>query len=113
MGFGPQHLGPLSQSSVVGRGPSSPKVGSNNQLGQLERLVRVDADSSAIISQPYDAAEPLGSPRMDGPAAGASGLLLLVLLAISFERILGLDRVVNQWIKSWQQRRLPGPDDET
>jgi hypothetical protein len=33
---------------------------------------------------------------MDGPALFGSGLLLLVLLALSLERILGLDRVINK-----------------
>jgi hypothetical protein len=33
---------------------------------------------------------------MNGPALFGSGLLLLLLLALSFERILGLDRVINK-----------------
>ena len=35
-----------------------------------------------------------GGPQFDGPAVFASSLLLLILLAISLERVLGLDRVV-------------------
>ncbi len=35
-----------------------------------------------------------GGPTFDGPAVFASTLLLCILLAISLERVLGLDRVV-------------------
>jgi len=35
-----------------------------------------------------------GGPTFDGPAVFASSVLLCILVAISLERVLGLDRVV-------------------
>lgn len=42
---------------------------------------------------------------LDGSAIFGSLVLLVILLALTFERILGLDRFVNQAISKWKESR--------
>lgn len=46
-----------------------------------------------------------GELYIDGQAIFGSSILLILLLAISFERILGLDKLLNKYIMEWKEKR--------
>lgn len=78
-------------------------------MGALQNLAELDAREAtaaqAAVATPSDAAPPLSEVRVDGAAIGTSLLLLALLLGIAFERVLGLDRVINKFLLEWKERR--------
>jgi hypothetical protein len=55
--------------------------------------------------QETPARENLGALYFDGGAIFGSVVLLVILLALSFERILGLDRIVIRFLRDWKEQQ--------
>lgn len=72
----------------------------SSNLGALQSLADVDPAASQSFSLvDTEALQLTMGPRIDGSAAFASVLLLLLLLALSSNRILGLERFFVQWVR--------------
>ncbi len=80
-------------SAAAASGPAA------SNLGVLAPLAAPDPHQAALFLQQQQQAAPAdfsggGSINVDGPAIAASLLVLLMLLALSFNRILGLERLL-------------------
>ena len=68
----------------------------------------MDADAAVLAAQ-VDQAPPGQQPEfeahLDGATSAVSIALLLLLLGITFQRVLGLDKVIDGLIRGWQERR--------
>ncbi len=76
-------------------------------LGALERLAQADAPAGAVAAAGAAAPPDLSAfatPHLDGPVAAVSIALLLLLLAISSDRILGFD-LAAVLSRAWLERR--------
>lgn len=83
------------------------RTGSN--LGALSNLIEKDSLLSVEEQSTFPARSSSYSPsqlNVDPAAIFASMLLLAVLLALSFERILGLDKWIAAALKEWRMRRM-------
>ena len=70
------------------------------QLAEPETGGGVDA--AALVAHTFS-----GGARLDAGPVITSALLLLLLLALSFQRILGLDRLVARWALEWKEDHSP------
>lgn len=70
-----------------------------------------DPPGFPVVSTPADL--DLSTPHVDGGAAAVSALLLVLLLGISFDRILGLDRLAARVLRQWKEGREEGRREET
>ena len=85
---------------------------SSSNLGELERFAGVDPGISSFDYQP-PVSNYIPEPRFDGPVATVSIILLLLLTAIASDRILGLEKFVNEWLLKWKDRRAYERRNET
>lgn len=85
---------------------------SNSNLGELERFAGTDPGLSSFENQPLISAY-VPEARFDGPVATVSILLFLILTAIAFDRILGLDRLFNEAMLKWKEKRAYERRNET
>lgn len=79
------------------RRPAAAAAAGSSNLGQLQSLAAPDPAASDAALFHTDAARfaaDAGVINVDGPAIAASLLVLLLLLALSFNRILGLERLL-------------------
>lgn len=101
----PRHPAPPLQLQAAAGSTACRGAGN---LGALERLGDVDADAAVLAAQ-VDQAPPGQQPEfeahLDGATAAVSIALLLLLLGITFQRVLGLDKVIDGLIRGWQERR--------
>ncbi|KAF8067177.1 hypothetical protein HT031_002224 [Scenedesmus sp. PABB004] len=87
--------------------PGGGSGGAPDNLGVLRSVIEQDATPPDAYGMqrvsPASFAE--RGLYMDGASIGSSALLLVVLLALTFQRILGLDRLINQALADWKERR--------
>ncbi|KAL4439998.1 hypothetical protein ABPG75_002999 [Micractinium tetrahymenae] len=80
-----------------------------SNLGVLQPLAAPDPQQAALFLQQQQAAAADfsggGVINVDGPAIASSLLVLLLLLALSFNRILGLERLLGKWLLALQEPR--------
>lgn len=84
---------------------SSPAAPSN--LGVLQRVVEVNPGMDDPYGMQRVSVESFSSRGfyMDAPSIVSSAVLLLVLLALTFQRILGLDRFITKAMRDWKDAR--------
>ena len=94
---------PGNHRRAARRAAATATAGSN--LGELERLTTTYPTERAELQKtlPNDAFVP--EVHVDGPAAATSVLLLVLLLAISLDRILGLTDKLNTLALKWKEQR--------
>ncbi|KAL4420268.1 hypothetical protein ABPG77_005608 [Micractinium sp. CCAP 211/92] len=102
------HTAAYSTSAAASAAAASGPAASN--LGVLAPLAAPDPQQAALFVQQQQQAAPAdfsggGIINVDGPAIAASLLVLLMLLALSFNRILGLERLLGKWLLALQERR--------
>ena len=83
----------------------SPDLYCSVNLGALSRTLNDGSISTEQLLPPPASHAFVGGTTIDGPAIFASTLLLMILLGISFERILGLDRLVANALREWKAGR--------
>ncbi|KAL4529994.1 hypothetical protein Ndes2526B_g04758 [Nannochloris sp. 'desiccata'] len=86
--------------------------GSKSNLGELERFAGTDPGLSSFEYQPM-VTNYVPEARFDGPVATVSILLILILTAIAFDRILGLDILFNKAMLKWKEKRAYERRNET
>lgn len=78
--------------------PGAAACSATSNLGVLQPLAAPDPQQAALLLQQQQQAAVEfsggGVINVDGPAIAASLLVLLLLLALSFNRILGLERLL-------------------
>ena len=76
--------------------------------GNLGSLTRLLEEPHGISPPAFSPQVPSisGEPRFDFLAIFSSTILLAVLLAITFERILGLDKLLANFLKNYAARRV-------
>ncbi|KAI3425809.1 hypothetical protein D9Q98_007784 [Chlorella vulgaris] len=81
-----------------------PSAASQSNLGQLLPLAEPDAASSStpLVIEQFSGTIPT---TIDGPAVASSLIVLFLLLALSFNRIFGLERLVGQWLRQLAEQR--------
>ena len=75
----------------------------SNNLGVLQRLASPERGVDASVAPSAGAFS--GGAQVDLGAAVPSALLLVLLLGLSLQRILGLDRVLLRWAREWRDAR--------
>jgi hypothetical protein len=75
-------------SAAARRAPPPARAGN---LGTLERLAQADAPAAAAAAAAAPPDFSFATPHLDGPVAAVSVALIVLLLAISSDRILGFD----------------------
>lgn len=78
-----------------------------SNLGSLSGTVRIDDEAQSFANVQLVSPDSFAEQGIyfDAGAVGASLLLLVILLGLSFERILGLDRVIMKALKAWKSNR--------
>lgn len=72
-----------------------------------------DAPSVPVVGSAPTVGLDLSTPHVDGGVAAVSALLLVLLLGVSFDRILGLDRLAAKVLRRWKEGREEGRREET
>lgn len=79
----------------------------NSNLGELQRFAGVDESSvvaSSWLAVPPSTFRP-SEPYIDAPAILGSFVLLSVILAAGFSRLVGTDRLLDALERAWERRK--------
>ncbi|KAF6255376.1 hypothetical protein COO60DRAFT_215681 [Scenedesmus sp. NREL 46B-D3] len=93
--------------SGSGSSSSSSAAAAPSNLGVLQRVVEVNPGMDDPYGMQRVSVDSFSSRGfyMDGPSIVSSAVLLLVLLGLTFQRILGLDRLVAKAMRDWKEGR--------
>ncbi|KAI8467895.1 MAG: hypothetical protein J3K34DRAFT_428952 [Monoraphidium minutum] len=101
---------PAAPAAAMGSGDGAYTGAYSSNLGALARTVAPEAQTYEI--DPYQqqrvSVESFANRgyAIDGGTAFVNGALLLLLFALAFERIFGLDKVINDALRRWKESRV-------